>query len=155
AGRLVGRRLGGARRAHRRRRPQRRLQGRPHRPGGGVHRPGGACLARGPQGRGAARGRTRRRRGRGAVPPAGADALSAPRPALAGWSVVVWVVRDVRIVAADHSAGFKAVHTVLAVVSIALAALAWREARRAAAPPAGAPAGDGVAAPSRPPVPTP
>ena len=60
--------------------------------------------------------------------------------ALAGWSVVVWVVRDVRIVAADHGAGFKAVHTVLAVVSIALAAGLARA--RGAAPPAGAPAGD-------------
>lgn len=75
--------------------------------------------------------------------------------ALAGWSVVVWVVRDVRIVAADHGAGFKAVHTVLAVVSIALAALAWREARRAAAPPAGAPGRDGAGSAPRPPVPTP
>lgn len=52
---------------------------------------------------------------------------------LAGWSVVVWVVRDARILVADHEVGFKVVHTVLAVVSIALAALAWREARRAAA----------------------
>jgi hypothetical protein len=50
--------------------------------------------------------------------------------ALAGWSVIVWVVRDARILVADHSIGFKAVHTVLAVVSIGLAALAWREARR-------------------------
>jgi hypothetical protein len=50
--------------------------------------------------------------------------------ALAAWSVAVWVVRDVRILAADHDVGFKAVHTVLAVVSIVLAALAWREARR-------------------------
>src|SRR5690606_8736058 len=72
--------------------------------------------------------------------------------ALAGWSVVVWVVRDVRIVAADHGAGFKAVHTVLAVVSIALAALAWREARRAAAPPAGAPGRDGAGSAPPPPV---
>ena len=51
--------------------------------------------------------------------------------ALAAWSVAVWVVRDVRILFADHEIGFKVVHTVLAVVSIALAALAWREARRA------------------------
>ena len=51
--------------------------------------------------------------------------------ALAAWSVAVWVVRDVRILFADHEVGFKVVHTVLAVVSIALAALAWREARRA------------------------
>jgi hypothetical protein len=57
---------------------------------------------------------------------------------LAAWSVVVWVVRDARILVADHEVGFKVVHTVLAVVSIALAALAWREARRvpAASPPA-------------------
>lgn len=51
--------------------------------------------------------------------------------ALAGWSTAVWVVRDVRILVADHEVGFKVVHTVLAVVSITLSALAWREARRA------------------------
>jgi hypothetical protein len=50
--------------------------------------------------------------------------------ALAAWSVAVWVVRDVRIVAADHEAAFKAVHVVLGVVSVVLAALAWREERR-------------------------
>ena len=54
--------------------------------------------------------------------------------------MLVWVVRDAGILLADHEAAFKVVHTVLAVVSIALAALAWREARRAAAPP-GRPAG--------------
>ena len=59
--------------------------------------------------------------------------------ALAGWTVVVWVVRDGRILAADHDLGFKVVHTVLAVVSIVLAVLAWREARRL---PAGARAAD-------------
>ena len=53
--------------------------------------------------------------------------------ALAGWSVAVWVIRDARIVLADHGVAFKVVHTVLAVVSITLAALAWREARRATA----------------------
>ena len=47
--------------------------------------------------------------------------------ALAGWSTGVWVVRDARILLADHEVGFKVVHTVLAVVSIALSALAWRE----------------------------
>ena len=52
--------------------------------------------------------------------------------ALAAWSTAVWVVRDARILVADHEIGFKVVHTVLAVVSIALAALAWREHRRAA-----------------------
>jgi hypothetical protein len=50
--------------------------------------------------------------------------------ALAAWSTGVWVVRDVGILAADHEVGFKVVHTVLAVVSIVLSALAWREARR-------------------------
>lgn len=55
--------------------------------------------------------------------------------ALAAWSVAVWVVRDVGIVLADHEVGFKVVHTVLAVVSIVLAALAWSEARRVPARP--------------------
>lgn len=57
-------------------------------------------------------------------------AATAAIGALAGWSVAVWVVRTVRILAADHDAGFKVVHAVLAVVSIVLAALARREARR-------------------------
>ena len=51
--------------------------------------------------------------------------------ALAAWSTAMWVVRDARILVADHEAGFKVVHTVLAVTSIVLSALAWREARRA------------------------
>ena len=51
--------------------------------------------------------------------------------ALAAWSTAVWVVRDARILVADHEVGFKVVHTVLAVVSIGLSVLAWREARRA------------------------
>jgi hypothetical protein len=55
--------------------------------------------------------------------------------ALAGWSVAVWAVRDVRIVAADHEIGFKVVHVVLGVISIVLAALAWRESRRTSASP--------------------
>jgi hypothetical protein len=52
--------------------------------------------------------------------------------ALAAWTVAVWVVRGVGILAADHDLGFEVVHTVLAVVSIALAVLAWRETRREA-----------------------
>jgi peptidoglycan/LPS O-acetylase OafA/YrhL len=61
--------------------------------------------------------------------------------ALAGWTIAVWVVRGVGILAADHDPGFQAVHTALAVVSIALAVLAWRETRREAAlPPTAAPA---------------
>jgi hypothetical protein len=51
--------------------------------------------------------------------------------ALAGWSVAVWVVRDAGILLDDHGVAFKLVHTALAVVSVALAALAWREARQA------------------------
>ena len=50
--------------------------------------------------------------------------------ALAGWTVAVWVVRAVGIATADHDGAFIAVHLVLAVVSIALAALAVREQRR-------------------------
>src|ERR671925_610903 len=50
--------------------------------------------------------------------------------ALAGWTVGVWVVRDASILVADHDVAFKAVHTVLAVVSIVLSVLAWREAER-------------------------
>ena len=52
--------------------------------------------------------------------------------ALAAWSVAVWVVRDVRIAFGDHDAAFVAVHVVLGVVSVVLAVLAWREARRVA-----------------------
>jgi hypothetical protein len=52
--------------------------------------------------------------------------------ALAAWTVAVWVVRGIGILAADHDLGFKVVHTVLAVMSIALAVLAWRETRREA-----------------------
>jgi hypothetical protein len=51
--------------------------------------------------------------------------------ALAAWTIAVWAVRGVGILAADHDVGFKVVHTVLAVVSIVLAVLAWRETRRA------------------------
>jgi hypothetical protein len=46
---------------------------------------------------------------------------------LAVWTTAVWIVRAVGIAAGDHSAAFVAVHVVLAVVSIGLAALAVRE----------------------------
>ena len=45
---------------------------------------------------------------------------------LAAWTIGVWVVRAVGIVGGDHSAGFVAVHLVLAAVSIALSWLAVR-----------------------------
>jgi hypothetical protein len=52
---------------------------------------------------------------------------------LAGWTIGVWLVRDASILLGDHEVGFKVVHTVLAVVSIALSVFAWREAQAAAA----------------------
>jgi hypothetical protein len=48
---------------------------------------------------------------------------------LAVWTVGVWVVRSVTIMTDDRGAGFKAVHGVLAVVSVALAAWAVRSVR--------------------------
>ncbi len=50
--------------------------------------------------------------------------------ALAGWTIVVWVVRGTGILIADHDAGFTAVHTTLAVVSIGLAVLALSSTAR-------------------------
>lgn len=44
---------------------------------------------------------------------------------LALFTTVVWLVRAVGILAADHDGGFKAVHTLLALGSIALAVAAW------------------------------
>jgi hypothetical protein len=42
-------------------------------------------------------------------------------------TVVFWVVQGLGILVRDHELGFKVVHTILAVGSIVLAALAWRE----------------------------
>lgn len=49
--------------------------------------------------------------------------------ALAGWTAAVWVVRDTSILVGDHDTAFKVVHTILAVISIALAAWAFRSLR--------------------------
>jgi hypothetical protein len=47
---------------------------------------------------------------------------------LGGWTVGIWVVRTFDIViGGDHAIPFVVVHVVLAVVSIALAGLSWRE----------------------------
>lgn len=46
--------------------------------------------------------------------------------ALAGLTVITWVIRGISIAVADHSAAFVAVHLVLAVVSIGLALWAIR-----------------------------
>lgn len=53
--------------------------------------------------------------------------------ALAGWTVVVWMVRSVGIAFGDHDAAFIAVHLFLAAVSLTLAALAVSEGARSAA----------------------
>ena len=58
--------------------------------------------------------------------------------ALAAWTIVVWAVRTPMILVHDHPAGFKAVHTVLAVVSVALAVWAEREVQRQRQAPAAA-----------------
>ena len=50
--------------------------------------------------------------------------------ALAAWTVAVWAVRTPFILVHDHPAGFKVVHTVLALVSIALAVSAERHVQR-------------------------
>lgn len=50
--------------------------------------------------------------------------------ALAVWTIVVWAVRTPMILVHDHPAGFKAVHTVLAIVSIGLAVWAERDIQR-------------------------
>jgi hypothetical protein len=57
--------------------------------------------------------------------------------ALAAYTVLVWAIRTPVILVHDHPAGFKAVHTVLAVVSVGLAIAAQRNVQRerqAAAP---------------------
>jgi hypothetical protein len=50
--------------------------------------------------------------------------------ALVVWTIGVWAVRTPYILVHDHPAGFKAVHTVLAVVSVALALAAQRDVQR-------------------------
>jgi hypothetical protein len=60
------------------------------------------------------------------------------------WTVYVWVTRMWNIWRDDQSVGFKLVHTVLAVVSVAFAVACWvvvsrvRRRRLAAPPPAAA-----------------
>jgi hypothetical protein len=48
----------------------------------------------------------------------------------AGWTVLVWCVRIVAILLADHAVGFKVVHAVLGLISIALALSVARAVRR-------------------------
>jgi hypothetical protein len=49
--------------------------------------------------------------------------------AFAAGTIGYWVVRGIEILFDDHSGGFKLLHTMLALVSCALAALAWRAVR--------------------------
>ena len=49
-------------------------------------------------------------------------------PALAAATVAAWAVRAPVILFGDHGAAFKVVHVGLALVSVALAVLAWRTA---------------------------
>jgi hypothetical protein len=57
---------------------------------------------------------------------------------LAVWTVGVWAVRTPYILVHDHPADFKVVHSVLAVVSIALAVVAQRDVQREREAPAAA-----------------
>ncbi len=57
----------------------------------------------------------------------------------AGTTIAYWAVRLPMIAAADHPMGFKLVHTVLAVVSVAAAIAAWRSLDRARSLPSGTP----------------
>jgi hypothetical protein len=50
--------------------------------------------------------------------------------AFAGWTVLVWVVRGIEITLSDHELGFKLVHVMLGVVSVALAAAVVGVVRR-------------------------
>jgi hypothetical protein len=54
-------------------------------------------------------------------------------PALAAATVATWAVRTPQILLGDHSAAFRVVHTVLALVSVGLAVVALR--RQASAVP--------------------
>ena len=50
----------------------------------------------------------------------------------AGWTFFVWAVFVRNLLGdSDHSFGFKAVHTALAVISISLGVVVWRVATRA------------------------
>lgn len=73
-----------------------------------------------------------RARRAGAAPPSARPLVRG----FAAWTTVVWVVRAVQIATADHEAAFVAVHTALAVASIALAVWADRSAHAGEASPA-------------------
>lgn len=55
--------------------------------------------------------------------------------ALGAITVAVWAVRGIDIALGDHSIGFIVVHLALAVISMVLAAWAWRSTNRPGAQP--------------------
>lgn len=62
-----------------------------------------------------------------------------PLTALVAATVATWAVRTPLILFdADHDPAFKVVHAALAVLSVTLAALAWRSRSHLAPPPSGA-----------------
>jgi hypothetical protein len=46
--------------------------------------------------------------------------------AFCGWTVFVWATRIKNLLGENHDFGFKAVHTVLALISVGFAVLVWR-----------------------------
>lgn len=61
------------------------------------------------------------------------ERLAPALKAFAVWTIGYWLIRGTGILLADHDGGFKAVHTVLAAVSIALALANWPQRRFAVA----------------------
>jgi hypothetical protein len=65
------------------------------------------------------------------LPGAASSTMALVLQAFAIWTTGVWLVRVGAMAVADHSVGFKVVHAMLGVVSIALVIPAWREGSRA------------------------
>ena len=78
-----------------------------------------------------------RARGPGTASPAAVAVIRA----FAGWTIGVWLVRGVQIAAGDHGAAFVAVHTALALASVALAVWADRSAHTTSSSDQGQPLG--------------
>lgn len=68
----------------------------------------------------------------------GREVFAQPIKLLAGLAALYWFVRGVMMLFADESAGFKAVHSLLAIVTIVLAVLLLRRQREVEMVPRGA-----------------